>query len=72
MKTTGLELISTTYEFSGMSTSMKALVYRGPGKIAWESKPLSILYNKPFDVIFKRVQSKEWLPRIDSNERPFG
>jgi hypothetical protein len=24
-------------------------------------------YRKPFDLIFKRVQSKEWLPREDSN-----
>ena len=24
-------------------------------------------YKKPFDLIFKRVQSKEWLPGLDSN-----
>ena len=24
-------------------------------------------YRKPFDLIFKRVQSKEWLPGLDSN-----
>jgi site-specific DNA recombinase len=30
------------------------------------------VYKKPFDVIFKRVQSKEWLPGLDSNWQPFG
>ena len=39
MTTAGLELITTNSERLSVRPSMKALVYHGPGKIEWESKP---------------------------------
>ena len=41
--TTELELAPSSAATSGTSTTMKALVYHGPGKRAWESKPSPIL-----------------------------
>src|SRR5690348_10665623 len=39
MTTAELELESITTPTISTSTVMKALVYRGPGKCAWEDKP---------------------------------
>src|ERR1700732_5300345 len=39
MTTAGLELVATQTPSSLTNTTMKALVYHGPGKRAWEDKP---------------------------------
>ncbi|MGD0793651.1 MAG: hypothetical protein ABR920_17960 [Terriglobales bacterium] len=39
MTTAELELANASAATPGASTTMKALVYRGPGKCAWEDKP---------------------------------
>ncbi|HET7208459.1 MAG TPA: zinc-dependent alcohol dehydrogenase family protein [Terriglobales bacterium] len=45
MKTTELELTKTSAVTLGSSTSMKALVYHGPGTRAWEDKPRPTVQN---------------------------
>lgn len=52
MKTAELELSTTNAAPLATSTSMKALVYHGPGKRAWEEKPRPNIQN-PSDAVVR-------------------
>ena len=52
MKITDLERATTSTATPSTSTTMKALVYHGPGKRAWEDKPRPSIQN-PGDVIVR-------------------
>ena len=54
--TAELELASTRATKSSISTTMKALVYHGPGKYAWEEKPRPAI-REPGDAIVRITTS---------------
>lgn len=56
MTTAEFELTSTKEETLRTSTTMKALVYHGPGKRAWEDKPRPII-KEPTDAIVRITSS---------------
>lgn len=56
MTTTEIELATTSVATPGTSTSMKALVYHGPGKRAWEDKPRPTIQD-PHDAIVRVTTS---------------
>jgi alcohol dehydrogenase len=56
MTTAESELATTSVATSGSSTSMKALVYHGPGKRAWEDKPRPTIQD-PHDAIVRVTTS---------------
>src|ERR1700689_5274381 len=56
MTTAELDHPITSAETLGSSTSMKALVYHGPGKFAWENKPRPAIQN-PGDAIVRVTTS---------------
>ena len=56
MTTTALPLADTTTKILSPSSTMKALVYHGPGKRAWEDKPRPTIQN-PGDAIVRVTTS---------------
>jgi alcohol dehydrogenase len=56
MTTAESELATTSVATPGSSTSMKALVYHGPGKRAWEDKPRPTIQD-PHDAIVRVTTS---------------
>ena len=56
MTTTALPLANTTTKALSPSSTMKALVYHGPGKRAWEDKPRPAIQN-PGDAIVRVTTS---------------
>ena len=56
MTTTALPLANTTAKTLSPSSTMKALVYHGPGKRAWEDKPRPTIQN-PGDAIVRVTTS---------------
>src|SRR5580692_11015117 len=56
MTTTELELAGTSATTLSSGTTMKALVYHGPGKCAWENKPRPAVQN-PGDAVVRITTS---------------
>ncbi len=56
MTTAELELAGTSATTPGSGTAMKALVYHGPGKFAWESKPRPTI-QEPGDAVVRITTS---------------
>jgi len=56
MTTANVELPPQSIETESPSSTMKALVYHGPGKRAWEDKPLPII-QEPGDAIVRITTS---------------
>jgi len=46
MTTADLTLATTSAQTPSTSTTMKALVYHGPGKRAWEDKPRPAIWKR--------------------------
>ena len=62
MTTVELEL-ATTKATLGTGARMKALVYHGPGKYAWEDKPRPAIQD-PGDNVRLAVRSREPVPQM--------